>query len=499
MIQGTASHVGKSLIVTGLCRLFAEQGVRVAPFKAQNMALNAFVTPEGGEIAFAQALQAEAAMVPPEVDMNPILLKPKGQALAQVVLEGRPVRDMPARAYWQEGFEEAWQVVLRAFDRLASRYDLVLVEGAGSPAEVNLRPRDLANMRLALAREIPVLLVGDIERGGIFASLLGTLHLLTAEERGQVKGLLVNKFRGDPELFTEGLRFLESASQRPVVGVLPYLDLDLPAEDSLSLGAGRAATGPVRVAVIAYPHIANFTDFDALAQTPEVSVTFVRRLPELADVDAVILPGTKNTIDDLFWLYEEGFADRILMLRRQGVSLVGLCGGLQMLGERLEDPFGLEGTRGQRVVRGLGLLPIVTRFLPGKTTHQSEGRIIARGSSWQGLVVRGYEIHSGQSWWTAPGTAFARLTRRSGEPVAEEDGAFLDDDCFGTYLHGLFDDVSFRLAFVNRLRRKKGLPPLMTGLSTAAERRRQAFERLAQAFRQHLRLELLAEWTGISL
>jgi adenosylcobyric acid synthase len=498
MVQGTASHVGKSVLVAGLCRLYAQAGVRVAPFKAQNMSLNSAVTPEGGEIGRAQAVQADAAMVEPHVDMNPILLKPTRDHASQVVIHGRPVREMVAGAYWQEGMDEAWAAVEASFARLSAAYDLVLIEGAGSPAEVNLRTRDLANMRVAKLAQAPVLLVGDIERGGIFASLLGTLWLLPEDERRLVQGLVVNKFRGDTALFRDGAKFLAERSGVAVAGVIPYLDLDIPSEDSLSLpDDGVTAEAEVKVAVIRHPHISNFTDLDALRRTGGVAVQFTVRPAEVAAADVVILPGTKNTVADLAALRARGLDVAIRAAREQGKAVVGLCGGLQMLGERLEDPHGLEGG-GPGSYAGLGLLPITTRFHAGKTTHQAGGRLGAGDAGWQGMAISGYEVHSGESELLRGARAFAQVHTRSGASVAAQDGAFVDRLLFGTYFHGIFDVASFRRAFLDEVRGRKGLPALSDEQLGAGERAAQGLDALAGHLRRHLDLRLLERLTGIA-
>ncbi len=498
MVQGTASHVGKSVLVAGLCRLYAQAGVRVAPFKAQNMSLNSYVTPAGGEIGRAQAVQADAAMVEPHIDMNPILLKPTRDHVSQVVIHGRPVREMAAGAYWREGMDEAWTAIEASFARLASAYDLVLIEGAGSPAEVNLRERDLANMRVAKYAQAPVLLVGDIERGGIFASLLGTLMLLPDDERRLVQGLVVNKFRGDASLFRDGVRFLAERSGIPVAGVIPYLELDIPNEDSLSLSEQREqGATEVKVAVIRHPHISNFTDFDALRRTDGVAVQFTLAPEVVATADVVILPGTKNTVEDLAALRSRGLDAAIRKAREQGKAVVGLCGGMQMLGDRLEDPQGLEGGRPGSYA-GLGLLPITTRFVAGKTTHQARGRLVAGGEGWQGVAISGYEVHSGESELLPGAAAFGEIEARSGLSVRAEDGAFVDRLLFGTYFHGIFDAAPFRRAFLDEVRARKGLPPLSDAQLSAGERSAQGLDALAEHLRRHLDLRLLERLTGIA-
>jgi adenosylcobyric acid synthase len=470
MVQGTASFVGKSWLCAGLCRLLRQDGWRVAPFKAQNMSNNAAVTPAGGEIGRAQALQARACGLPPSTDMNPVLLKPTGTAASQVVIDGRAVGVFPAAAYYAEVRQRAWAAVAAAWARLAAAYEVVVIEGAGSPAEMNLRDRDIANMRVAELADAPVLLVADIDRGGVFAAVVGTLTLLPEAERARVRGIVINRFRGDPALFADGVRFLEQRTGLPVLGVLPWLDLRLPEEDGQALDAAAPAPeADVDVAVVAVPRIANFTDFDALARTPGVRVRFVRDPRDLGRPDAVILPGSKNTLADLRWLRARGWEAPL----RDAPCLVGLCGGFQMLGRRLEDPLGVEDGRPESVP-GLGLLDAVTVFRPRKRTAETAAVDLATGET-----LRGYEIHAGETE-LGPG---ARPFLAGVGSAADPSGRVL-----ATYLHGLFDNDGFRLRFVNRLRAAKGLPPLTDPGRDDVDA---ALDRLAAALRRHLRLDLV--------
>lgn len=505
MIQGTGSNVGKSLLCTALCRQFSREGYRVAPFKAQNMSLNAYVTPAGEEIARAQALQAEAAGIDPTADMNPLLLKPQGDRVAQVVLHGRAVAAMDALAYRADFHRRAWAAVRTSLARLRSAFDLVIIEGAGSPAEVNLRRTDLANMRVARAAEAPVLLVGDIDRGGVFAALLGTLSLLAPSERRRVAGLVVNKFRGDPRLFEAGVAFLEARARRPVLGVLPWVEADLEDEDSLALerlaqagpAAAAAALGAspdaraLDVAVPRYPRLANFSDLDALRRTPGLRLRFVASGRDLGRPDAIVLPGSKSTAADLLWLRARGLARAIAARAREGTPVAGLCGGYQMLGGRLLDPEGVESPHAD--VPGLGLLPVETVFSRDKVTARATARLAPPAgplAPLRGEIVGGYEIHAGRTA-RAPGAA-PLLTglAREGAGRAAGDG---DDGCvtpdgriWGTYLHGIFDNERFRLAWVNGLRARRGwaalpLPPAPPahGPLTDRDRREREFDRLA--------------------
>jgi adenosylcobyric acid synthase len=396
MVQGTSSSVGKSLLVAGLCRLLSQDGYRVAPFKAQNMALNAAVTEEGLEIGRATAVQAEAAGVEPSVDMNPILLKPEGDSRSQIVLMGRPLESLPAHAYYERK-QEFWAAVSSALDRLREKYDIVVIEGAGSPAEINLRAGDLVNMRVALHAQAPVLLVGDIDRGGVFASLLGTLMLLTPEERALVKGLVINKFRGDVSLLGSGLQMLEERAGVPVLGVVPYLrDLLISEEDSAGLEATSGGSGLLDVAVIRTPRISNFDDFDLLAAEPAVSLRYVTDPMKLGRPDLVILPGSKGTVSDLRFLRETGLASAITALARTGTAILGICGGYQMMGEKILDPDGVESTVVE--TEGLGLLPAITTFAGEKRTVRVRATVNAGSgpfASAAGEEISAYEIHMG--------------------------------------------------------------------------------------------------------
>lgn len=449
MVQGTASHVGKTVLVAGLCRLFHQQGVRVAPFKAQNMALNSFATADGREIGRAQAVQAEAAGVEPTVDMNPILLKPETHARCQLVVEGRIRGTLNAADQRRKG--ELWPIVQACLSRLMDAYDLVLIEGAGSPAEVNLKEHDIVNMRVAREVEAPVLLAADIDRGGVFASLVGTMELLDPEERALVAGFIVNKFRGDRSLFEPGVAFLERRLGRPSLGVVPWIeDLRIADEDSQGLPRPSATAGPVGpppphlqgkprvrdVVVIRLPHVANFDDFDPLEARPDVRLRYVDRPQDLGEPDLLILPGTKTTRFDLQWLRERGLEGPILAHARRGGLVVGICGGYQMLGERIDDPAATEGPAG--AAPGLRLLPAVTRFTSDKRTVRVSGRVVATAGPLEraaGPEVTAYEIHMGETVTAAP-PVFS---------VANEGGRERPDGCaspdgrvIGTYLHGLF-------------------------------------------------------------
>ncbi len=492
MIQGAASSVGKSVLVTGLCRLYARRGLRVVPFKAQNMSNNAGVTPEGGEIGRAQVSQAEACGIPPHVDMNPILLKPEADSRSQVVVLGRPWATLPAGSYYRRK-AELWDVVVGALARLRARADLVIIEGAGSPAELNLRRGDIVNMAVARHAQSPVLLVGDIDKGGIFAQLLGTLWLLEPEDRALVKGLIVNKFRGDPALFVEGVRILEERGGVPVLGVVPWLpDHGIAEEDAATLGEAPPSSGSdvggreLDIAVIALPRIANFDDFDPLSMEPGVHVRFVRTVRALGRPHAIILPGTKHTLADLAWLRRTGLAEAILAMARRGVAIVGICGGYQMLGQSVRDP---EGVEGGGEAEGLGLLPTQVVFHREKATWQVRARLCGT-LPWleSGDELTGYEIHMGQAETPTP---LLEIYRPDGERVPDG-AATADGRVWGTHLHGLFLNDAFRRSWLRSL----GWRPSDEARSAAAIRMA-AYDRLADALEVALdisRLDALLGW-----
>jgi adenosylcobyric acid synthase len=456
MIQGTSSSVGKSLLVAALCRIFARKGMHVAPFKAQNMSNNAAVCSDGAEIGRAQAVQAAAAGIEPTAYVNPVLLKPEGNSRSQVIVLGRRWHTLQAGSYYRRK-EELWPIVTEALARLRSAYELVIIEGAGSPVELNLRSTDIVNMALARHARAPVLLVGDIDRGGIFAQLLGTLWLLTPEERGLVRGLVVNKFRGDAALFADGLRILEERGGVSVLGVIPYLPvLALPEEDAVALDASLRRSPSTRrgeelgarekaidIAVIQLPHIANFDDFDPLGVEAGVSLRYVQSPAALGNPHAVILPGTKSTFADLAWLRAAGFAEAIGRLVERGTSIVGICGGYQMLGRVIRDPAAIESATPETA--GLGLLPMETIFETTKATFQVRARVVG-GPGWFGPVagqeVEGYEIHVGQ---TRGGRPWLEVHRRNAVAKILKEGAVSDDGrVWGCYLHGLFANSVFR-------------------------------------------------------
>jgi adenosylcobyric acid synthase len=443
IILGTASHVGKSTIVAAVCRILSDRGCRVAPYKSQNMSLNSYVTRDGAEIGIAQAMQAFAARVEPRAEMNPILLKPKGDRTSQIVLMGRPYRDVAIADYYRET-DALLDRALEAYDRLAADHDCIVVEGAGGAAEVNLYSRDIANMRLAERLGLPIVLVADIERGGVFAQVCGTIALLPAAVRRLVRGVIVNKFRGDPALFEDGVSILEELTGVPVLGVVPFEGLDLPSEDSLSIGDKRRGDSPIRIAIVRFPRISNFTDFEALER--RAAVDYVAPGAPLTGYDCVILPGTKNTMEDLALLHASGGVDEIRRARAAGIPVLGICGGYQMLGRTVEDR-GIEDRVG--TLPGLDLLPVDTRFEAyEKTTRQVERRAGPAGPILSRMeTVTGYEIHMGETV-RDPGIAAA----------FGDDGAVSQDGLvIGTYLHGLFQNATAIDGLLSYLHERRGL------------------------------------------
>ena len=474
MIQGTASHVGKSILTAGLCRIFFRAGCKVAPFKAQNMALNSYVTADGLEMGRAQVAQAEAAGILPRVEMNPVLLKPTGNASSQVIINGRAIGVMSAAEYHNGYSLKAFDAVKAALQKLSAEFDTIIIEGAGSPAEVNLKANDIVNMRVAKYLNAPVLLVADIDRGGALASIVGTLELLDDDERALVKGLVINKFRGDVRLFLSAVEFLEHKTKKPVLGILPHIEkLGVDDEDSVSLDDKTcAASGEINIAVVRLGKLSNFTDFDALAGEADVNLFYATEPNELDKADVIILPGSKNTSEDLINLRGNGLAEKILEKSSAGAAIIGICGGLQMLGEKIYDPLKTESERTE--LDGLGLLPIVTTFQTEKFTRQvtlPEIDIEFLGARITGKNLTGYEIHSGVS---------------SGQRL----GIRVRGNVFGTYVHGIFDNDEFRRDILNAVRRQKKLPPLEATRNVHAEKQR-SYDRLANIIRENLDVELL--------
>jgi cobyric acid synthase CobQ/L-threonine-O-3-phosphate decarboxylase len=488
MIQGTSSNAGKSVMAAALCRIMLQDGYSVAPFKAQNMSLNSYVTRDGGEMGRAQVVQAQACRIDPDVRMNPILLKPSSDTGAQVIVMGKPVGNMDVGQYIRYK-PEAFTAAKDAYDSLASEHDVIVLEGAGSPAEVNLKHHDIVNMAMARYARSPVILVGDIDRGGVFASFVGTMEVLTEWERALVAGFIINRFRGDESLLDDAINYVKRHTGRPTFGIVPYLkDLGLPEEDPVTFKNGpkeraRPAGDTVEIALIDLPHISNFTDFDSLRLEPDVHLRVIRSSRDIGRPDAVILPGSKNVIGDLEYLTKDGLAERIGDLARNGkTEIVGICGGFQILGKEIADPHGIES--GGRTIKGLGLLPVTTTLAVEKTLEC----VSARHAD-SGIALKGYEIHHGlTSGMNMP----AAVMRADGAVVGvrSEDGLL-----WGTYLHGIFDADEFRRWFIDRLRIRRGLAPV--GKLLAAYDLEPAFGRLADIVRRCLNMDAIYRLMGL--
>jgi adenosylcobyric acid synthase len=481
MVVGTTSHAGKSLITTAICRLLSRRGWRVAPFKGQNMANNSYVTANGGEIGYAQAVQAWAAGITPWVEMNPILLKPQGDTTSQIIIKGKVAGRCSASEYYEQFFDLGWQAITESLQRLSEEFDMVVCEGAGSPAEINLKHRDLTNMRVARYLNAPTILVADIDRGGVFAHVVGTLELLDPPERELIKGIVINKFRGQRSLLDSGIEWLQERTGIPVLGVVPWMDEVFPAEDSLSLFDQRSSRdrSDLNISVIRLPRISNFTDFDPLEAEPSVTLRYISPKGTLGHPDAVIIPGSKTTIADLVALHKSGMAEQIQNYVAAGGTVMGVCGGYQMMGRVVADPEGVEGQEGR--FPGLKLLPMKTVIAGQKVARQ---RNVTSFFPQDNLPVSGYEIHQGR---TRPIEEETNTTK----PLFDDPNlGVVDQDqaVWGTYLHGIFDNGPWRRAWLNRLRQQRGLHSLPTGIANYREQREQMIDRLADAIEPHLDL-----------
>ncbi|MFH1288158.1 MAG: cobyric acid synthase [bacterium] len=508
-ICGTGSGVGKSVITAGLCRIFLQDGYKVSPFKAQNMALNSFVTKGGGEIGRAQAVQAQAARIEPTVEMNPVLIKPSSDTGAQIIVLGKPLNNMEAVQYIKYK-SKLINIVRKSFDKLIEKYKIVVIEGAGSPAEINLKSHDFVNMKMAEYAKAPVILVCDIDKGGALAWVVGTLELLTKKERNRVKGIIINKFRGDINLLTPGIKFLEKRTGIKVLGVIPYFrDVRIPEEDSVpleivasrqSLVASEALTGDelratsyeirttndykLDIAVIYLPHISNFTDFDPLEKEPDVLLRYIRSPEELGSPDIIIIPGTKNTIGDLKYLKDSGLAHKILFTIHDSrfTVLIGICGGYQMLGRKIFDKHSLESNC--KKIEGLGILPVETSLEKEKILRQVKGKELISGRK-----IYGYEIHHGCAKIIGKYSPFFEISERDGKKAKYFDGIVSKNkQIFGTYLHGIFDDDSFRRDFLNRVRLKKGWTVLSQTTNFNVDKE---FDKLANIVRENIDINYL--------
>jgi adenosylcobyric acid synthase len=493
MIQGTGSSVGKSLLTAGFCRIFKQDGYMVAPFKSQNMALNSFITAEGLEMGRAQVVQAEASKIEPTVAMNPVLLKPTTDKKCQVILKGKVFKNMSAVEY-HEFKPELAELVKDSFQELADGHDVVVIEGAGSPAEINLRENDIVNMGMAEMADSPVVLVGDIDRGGVFASLAGTMLLLTEEEKKRVKGVIINKFRGDLEILKPGIRMLEDIIKIPVLGVIPYYHVQIEDEDSLAerFRHQKYQGGQIEVAVLYLPHVSNFTDFNVFETQEDVRLRYVMRGESIGNPDILIIPGSKNTIEDLVYLRESGLEEQLLRLHRQGKMIVGICGGYQMLGKTIRDPHGTESSIEE--INGLGLLDVDTIFEMEKTTTQVEAVVTVQlGGLLEGTLgasLKGYEIHMGKTVLGAECLGLNQIHHMLGKTVALEDGAAnMEGNVIGTYIHGIFDNIPFTRMILNNIRRQKGLEQVESSIHSFEAFKEKEYDKLAEVIRSNVDME----------
>ncbi|PKM81828.1 MAG: cobyric acid synthase CobQ [Firmicutes bacterium HGW-Firmicutes-14] len=507
MLQGTGSHVGKSVLVSALCRIFLQDGYKVVPFKSQNMALNSYVTRDGGEMGRAQVVQAEAAGLAPSVLMNPVLLKPTGQATSQVIVLGRPVGNLSAKEYHEKYNMQALGVVRESLDRLRSDFEIVVIEGAGSPAEVNLQATEIVNMRIARMADCPVILVADIDKGGALASVVGTLELLDPADRSRVAGILINKFRGDVKLFHPAVDFLEKKTGVPVLGIIPYFqgfrvqEEDTIPEDTLRAGK-KTVENKIDIAVVNLPHISNFTDFDPLEDEPDVQLRYVGKGDKLGSPDMIIIPGSKNTIHDMAYLEKSGLAREIREQEIRGIPIVGICGGFQIIGKELHDPLHTESDIDS--IKGLGLLDITTTFDPEKITTQVSAEVIGSGSFLGGVggsTVTGYEIHMGRTDLGEGVEPAFRIFERSAKEVNILDGAVRSDGrVFGTYIHGIFDNDTFRRHILDLIREDKGWGPLSADeVLTVFEQREKDFNKLADVVRNSMDIDKLYEIMNLEI
>lgn len=523
MIQGTMSNAGKSILTAGLCRIFKQDGYKTAPFKSQNMALNSYITSQGLEMGRAQVVQAEAAGILPVADMNPILLKPTTDVGSQVIVHGISRGNMKAKDYFAMK-KSLMPEIMASYERLSQEYDIIVIEGAGSPAEINLKSDDIVNMGLAEMVDAPVLLVGDIDRGGVFAQLYGTVSLLDQRERERIRGLVINKFRGDRSILEPGIGMLEELCHIPVAGVVPYMDVDIEDEDSLSSRLEEhSGPGLIDLVVIRFPRISNFTDFNVFTRIPGVSLRYASKVPELGTPDMVFLPGTKSTIEDLLWMRQNGLEAAVLKLSARQVPVWGICGGYQMMGERLRDSSGVESGQ-PREIRGMGLLPLWTEFQEEKVRTQVEGAFGELDGVLEplsGVCLQGYEIHMGQSGIDRENGAMdtARLTAWRREPEICRPMAYLMEmqeqtsgegrkkrvkadgwnigNTYGAYVHGIFDGPGISEALVACLAEKKGLTLETVKTADYASYRQQQYDKLADILRDSLDMEAVYRMMGL--
>lgn len=503
MIQGTMSNAGKSIITAGILRVLKQDGYNVAPFKSQNMALNSYITADGFEMGRAQVMQAEAAGIAPCVEMNPILLKPTSDVGSQVIVNGTPLKNMPAKEYFQYK-KKLVPDILKAYDILDRKYDVIVLEGAGSPAEINLKKDDIVNMGMAKLVDAPVLLVGDIDRGGVFAQLVGTIMLLEEEEKSHVKGLIMNKFRGDKKILEPGIKQLYDICPIPVTGVIPYVKLDIEDEDSLAsrlenkapVSGTKKSAEQLNIVVIRLPHISNFTDFNALERLSEVNLRYVDKAEQIGNPDLIILPGSKNTINDLKWLRKNGIESQIIKCARQDIPVFGICGGYQMLGNVIDDSCNAETGE---VIPGIGLLPVTTTFALSKHRSRVQGTICTQSGMWEmlgGKKCSGYEIHMGESTVNEEGIhPFAKIHNMV-------DGTEYMDGCvrgnvLGTYLHGIFDEKEFCDSFISMLGRRCGIATHSGTDISFEEYKQREYDKLADAIRENMDMKYIYDIMGL--
>ena len=485
MIVGTSSGAGKSITVTGLCRAFHRDGYKVAPFKSQNMALNSYISKTGGEMGRAQVVQAMASGIEPEAYMNPILLKPTTARKIQVIVNGKSIGNMSGLEYGK--FKTSLKPeIMKSYDYIRENFDISVIEGAGSPVEINIKEEDIANMGMAKMADAPVILVADIDRGGVFASVYGTIMLMTPEERARVKGVIINKFRGDVNILKPGLSKLEELTRVPVIGVMPYSDIDIEDEDSLTDRFKNSKENKgIKISVIKLKHISNFTDIDALSIQDDVTINYVTSADKLGNEDMIVIPGSKNTIDDLKDIKDRGIATEIIKASRNGTVIVGICGGFQILGERVKDPYGIESDI--KEIPGLGILDTETVMEKEKNTIQYTGKLVNSKGILEGLdgtEIKGYEIHQG-------------VTVGNESSVTEDDHivAVVKDNIFGTYLHGIFDNEKVTRTILNRIRDKKGMEQLGEGI-TFDEYREREFDKLEKVVRENIDIKKIYEILG---
>ncbi|MBO6305719.1 MAG: cobyric acid synthase [Selenomonadaceae bacterium] len=497
MMMGTSSHVGKSILAAAFCRIFFQDGKKVAPFKAQNMALNSYVTKLGDEMGRAQVMQAEAAKIDPDANMNPVLLKPTGNSSSQVIIMGKPIGTYSAKDYHEKIAKEAWEKVKTAIKNLSDEYDTIVIEGAGSPAEVNLKANDIVNMKVAKYLNAPVILIADIDRGGALASLVGTLELLDDKERDLVKGLVINKFRGDITLLKPAIDFLEEKTKKPVLGVLPYIyKLQIDDEDSVSLNDKKDnINAKITIAIIRLPKISNFTDFDALTDEEDVNIIYAENPKEIDDADLIILPGSKNTISDLLYIRQNGIEKKIREKLKNKTPVIAVCGGYQMIGKTIKDPYNVESDLGK--IEGLSLIDMNTIF--NKEKHTSQVALKSNNISFLNINksyknLTGYEIHMGETVWNEKVNHPFMIISRNGENINEYEG-ISSPLILGTYIHGMFDNDEFRTDLLNALRMKKGLSQVAC-VKSRKKIKEENYNLLADIVRKNLDMEKIKEFIG---